>query len=257
MLESLKLFDRFLRSGSCWTRYGLTVLAVPIPDTHLENIYVEKFSKIFTPDVVVLLSHYLEGDNTFKDCRVVPPTLLTRPASLSTSSSYKYDLRMAAEAIRRLTSRGVESRLALSVTLKGRWTVLKAGQPADFLSECVYDPTTESFGSYTEVCEDSSFSAVIQYESGAYGALYYSQTDGRVFTYDNYTTFAEKICRVKLPEYTFRIGLIAYDVDYDDSTNVCDKINSRGAFNRTCVLASVTPYIEGFYDSEETCRSYQ
>ncbi|KAH7942864.1 hypothetical protein HPB52_002041 [Rhipicephalus sanguineus] len=106
---------------------------------------------------------------------------------------------MAAESIRRMTSRGVEARFALTVTMKGRWTVLKAGQPTDFLSECVYDPSAESFGSVTEVCEDPSFSYEIHNKSGVYGELYYNQADGRVFSYDSLFSFIPKGRVTSLP----------------------------------------------------------
>ncbi|KAH7942954.1 hypothetical protein HPB52_002729 [Rhipicephalus sanguineus] len=65
-------------------------------DEHLESDQTAPgigfaYRKIFTPNIVVIISHYLEGDNTFKDCRVMPPTVLTRPPALG-NSSYKHDL---------------------------------------------------------------------------------------------------------------------------------------------------------------------
>ncbi|KAH7942859.1 hypothetical protein HPB52_002036 [Rhipicephalus sanguineus] len=93
------------------------------------------YKNIYEPDILVLLSHYVEGDNTFKDCRVVPPTMLTRPVFPSSNISYRYDL----------------------------------------------------------VCKDPSFSVEIHNKSGVYGALYYNQADGRIFTYDSTTAFIEKV----------------------------------------------------------------
>ncbi|KAL3197214.1 hypothetical protein MRX96_014825 [Rhipicephalus microplus] len=130
----------------------VTVFTAPPGVNTLEDLYVDYFSHFFKPDIIVIRSHYLEGDNTFEDCRVVPPTMLRMPPLLTTNSSYTDDMSTAAETIKRLVERGVDTQWALSVTMKGRWNTLKPGQPAAFLSECVYDPSAESFGSYSELC---------------------------------------------------------------------------------------------------------
>ncbi|KAH6943600.1 hypothetical protein HPB50_024787 [Hyalomma asiaticum] len=92
VLQNLKLLDGYLISHRTQDKSCLTTFAGPAANTALEKIYAEKFSKIFTPDIVVILSHYVQGDNTFKDCRVVPPTMLSRPRALGANSSYKSDL---------------------------------------------------------------------------------------------------------------------------------------------------------------------
>ncbi|KAL1427302.1 hypothetical protein MTO96_017591 [Rhipicephalus appendiculatus] len=247
MLESMKLLDRFLIGLRNVVTYCYTVLAIPIPDSNSENIYVEKMLKFFTPDVLVLLSHYVKGDNTFKDCRVMPPTMLTRPASLSSNSNYNYDLRMAAESIRRMTARGVQARFSLTVTMKGRWTVLKAGQPADFLSECVYDPSAESFGSYKEVCEDTNFRGAYHNKSGVYGMTYYNPVDGRVFSYDSNQALIDKMCRVRSQEYNFSINIFAYDVGYDYFPDVCHNVDLLRPFYRLYRLLFLHIYLERSY----------
>ncbi|KAL1462034.1 hypothetical protein MTO96_043257, partial [Rhipicephalus appendiculatus] len=150
MLESLKLVDGFVRSKEKWPKACRTVVAVPTPDTNLEDVYIEVFPKMFTPSVVVILSHYVQGDNTFQDCRVVPPIMLTRPDLLTTSSNYKFDMNSAARSIEKMIARGMDAIWALSVTMKGRWTKLKAGQPVGFLSQCEHDPSAESFGRYAD-----------------------------------------------------------------------------------------------------------
>ncbi|KAL3197212.1 hypothetical protein MRX96_014823 [Rhipicephalus microplus] len=200
--------------------------------------------KIFTPDVVVMLSHYAEGDNTFEDCRVVPPTMLQRPISIFSNSSYKNDMHKAADTLRKLTIQGVVASWALSVTMKGRWSVLKPGQPADFLSECVHDPSAESFGSYTEVCENPDFSGILNYKTGVRGTLYYSRSDGRMFSYDNDTTFVEKLCRVRVLQLTFAIGVVAFDIDYDDYSTICGELNQYRAFTRLYTLVDILDYFK-------------
>lgn len=231
------------RAGKC-----RTVFVGPSAGKNLANTYFETFSNIFTPDIVVLLSHYVEGDNTFEDCHVVPPTILSRPVTLSTNSSYKHDMHRAADEIRKLTKLGLVASWALSVTMKGRWTVLKAGEPADFLSKCAHDPEADSFGSYAEVCENPEFSSDIKYMTGIRGSAFHRQSDGKMFSYDNSSTLVGKLCRVRVSQLSFAFGIVAFDVDYDDVGNVCSKLNRYGAFTRLFYLQDLLVYFENIFD---------
>ncbi|KAL3197244.1 hypothetical protein MRX96_014852 [Rhipicephalus microplus] len=86
------------------------------------NSFARSRRKVFTLSVVVILSHYVQGNNTFQDGHVVPPIMLTRPDSLAASGNYKFNMNSAAESIERLIARGMDAVWALSVTMKGRWT---------------------------------------------------------------------------------------------------------------------------------------
>ncbi|KAL1427311.1 hypothetical protein MTO96_017599 [Rhipicephalus appendiculatus] len=185
-----------------------------------DTIYVEAFSKIFTPNIVVILSHYAEGDSTFEDCRVVPPTMLQRPASMSTNSSYKHDMNKAAHTLRMLDIRGLVASWALSVTMKGRFTVLKPRQPLDFLSECEHDPQQRSFGSYTEICNDGAFREDVHYKTKVRGTIFHSTVQNLLFSFDTGTTLVEKLCSIRVLQVTFPIGVVAFDIDYDDFGNI-------------------------------------
>ncbi|XP_075740084.1 uncharacterized protein LOC142786337 [Rhipicephalus microplus] len=230
----------------------VTVFALPPADPKIEDAYAEHFLYSYTPSIVVIISHYLEGDNTFEDCRVVQPAMLKRPPLLTTNSSYTYDMSTAAETMRKLVERGVNSQWALSVTMKGRWNTLKAGQPAAFLSECVHDPAAESFGSYTEVCQDPSFINGSRYKAGAYGPLYYNRSDGRTFTFDNETTHVDKLCKVRAQQGSYAFGVAAYDVDYDDFSNACSSTNYFGKFSRLFCLKGLLKYTkDGFREPEK------
>ncbi|KAL1427329.1 hypothetical protein MTO96_017617 [Rhipicephalus appendiculatus] len=189
----------------------------------------------------------MEGDNTFKDCHVVPPTLLSRPAKISTNTSYKYDLHRAADVIRTLTKRGVVASWALSVTMKGRWTVLKAGQPAEFLSQCVHDPKAEPFGSYAEMCENPGFTRLVENKT-IYGSAFHRESDGRMFSYDDSSSLVEKLCRVRVLQLSFAFGIAAFDVDYEDFGNVCNELNRFGAFTRLYNLIDLLEYFEKVFD---------
>ncbi|XP_070380398.1 uncharacterized protein [Dermacentor albipictus] len=242
MLESLKMLHEFSISQRSQGKSCLIVFAGPAADTRLENIYFEKFSKIFTPDLVVILSHYGQGDNTLQDCHVMPPTVLTRPPALGTSRGYKEDLRTAADTISRLTARGVNASWALSVTMKGRWTVLKAGQPPNFLSLCEHDPAAESFGSYTDVCDDPDFDYDFYYNSTVHGSLVRGLSNGQMFSFDNDTMLLEKLCRVKAQYLSVTFGIAAFDVDYDDFLDICS--NYFEEFSRIWTLKDLVDFFE-------------
>ncbi|KAL3197243.1 hypothetical protein MRX96_014851 [Rhipicephalus microplus] len=193
-------------------------------------MYIDLFPKIFTPSVVVILSHYVEGDNTFQDCRVVPPTMLTRPDALTTNSNYKFDL----------------------VTIKGRLTKLKAGQPVDFLSECEHDPSAESFGKFTEACLDPSFTYETQSQSGLEGALYYNKVDGRILSFDNHTNFVKKLCKLRALHLSFAYGIAGYDVDYDDYNAICHSVSVFKPFTMVFTLTLLRDYVRAvFNDASE------
>ncbi|KAL1427101.1 hypothetical protein MTO96_017709 [Rhipicephalus appendiculatus] len=200
MLESLKLIDGFVRSKGAWPKTCHTVVAVPTPDTGLEDVYLEIFP------------------------------------------SYKFDLNSAAESIEKLIARGMDAVWALSVTIKGRWTKLKVGEPVDFLSECEHDPSAESFGRYVVACEDPSFSYKNDSKSEVVGALYYNKMDRRILSFDNNTSLVLKLCRLRAQHLTFAFGIAAYDVDYDDYSGVCHSRFVYGYFT-VLVLSILQDYV--------------
>ncbi|KAL3202364.1 hypothetical protein MRX96_042529 [Rhipicephalus microplus] len=214
MLEGLKLIDGFVKGKKEWPKKCRTFLAVPTPDTSLEDVYLKVFP----------------------------------PASLTTKGSYRFDLNSAAESIERLIARGMDATWALSISMKGRWTKLKAGQPVDFLSECEYEPSAESFGRYADTCEDPSFSNVTYYKSGVHGSLYYNKEDGRILAFENNTDIVQKFCGLRAQHLTFAYGVVAYDVDYEDYSDDCDSVSVLGKFTRVFTLTLLRDYVRIVFD---------
>ncbi|KAL1444929.1 hypothetical protein MTO96_045307, partial [Rhipicephalus appendiculatus] len=132
---------------------------------------------------------------------------------------------------------------ALSVTIKGRWTKLKAGEPVDFLSECEHDPSAESFGRYADACEDPSFSYKNDSKSEVVGALYYNKMDRRILSFDNNTNLVLKVRMLRAQHLTFACGIAAYDVDFDDYSGVCHSESVYDYFTNVFTLAVVRDYV--------------
>ncbi|KAL3197208.1 hypothetical protein MRX96_014819 [Rhipicephalus microplus] len=106
----------------------MLVFAAIVPNDAWANFYTNEFSKLW-PLLFISLGHYDNGDNTFVDCHVMPPTVLSRPALVSSeNSSYGYDLNMAVTAFDALAATDTSTIWATSVTMKGRWTVLEQGE---------------------------------------------------------------------------------------------------------------------------------
>ncbi|XP_070380445.1 uncharacterized protein [Dermacentor albipictus] len=135
-----------------------------------------------------------------------------------------------------MATRGVSAVWAISVTMKGRWTVLDAGDSPGFLSRCVYDPAAESFGSYAEVCNDPKFGQEYNYSLQLHAAQFYSATDRRLLSFDDEVALGQKLCTIKAQHTSIDIGIAAFDLDYEDFSNACASTSWGGRFSRLRAL---------------------
>ncbi|KAH8037990.1 hypothetical protein HPB51_020510 [Rhipicephalus microplus] len=210
-LDLLRIISDFSDYQRLRGRLCLMVLAAGVPNDAWAEFYAARFSPLW-PFIFISVGHYDKGDNTFTDCHVMPPTVLSRPAEVAAeNSSYEYDLTSAAAGFDRLVIAGDSSIRATSVTMKGRWTVLEEGEQAQFLATCVHDPSAESFGEvakawnlystayikrqdfetipFLQVCEDPSFEPMSR-NSQLYGTLTYNIS--HVFAFDDEAAFQQK-----------------------------------------------------------------
>ncbi|XP_037570474.2 uncharacterized protein LOC119452325 [Dermacentor silvarum] len=192
--------------------------------------------KTVWPHIFIGLGHYVNGDNTFTDCCIMPPTVVMRPAQVATdNSSYQHDLAMVVGSFDMLTSNSTPPVWAISVTMKGRWTVAEAEETPNFLSRCVHDPSAESFGNIAQVCNDPDFERVVN-DLQLHSTLTYGDNHSRVFSYDDEYAFREKLCRLKAEHTSIEFGIAVFDLEYEDFSNSCSFANSRGAFSRLKLL---------------------
>ncbi|XP_077490078.1 uncharacterized protein LOC144100990 isoform X3 [Amblyomma americanum] len=133
------------------------VFAASFPDDTWAAYYADQFKNVFQPDLFIAHGHYLEGDNSRADCRVMPPTALTAPQG--GGSSYEHDMvcndpnfagRFAYSqqeaSMQALHSR---ERLILSydneVGLCKKLCTVKARQPSRYFGVAVFDLDYEDF----------------------------------------------------------------------------------------------------------------
>ncbi|KAH7950242.1 hypothetical protein HPB49_021552 [Dermacentor silvarum] len=198
--------------------------AAVVPNTVWASFYVGAFAKTVWPHIFIGLGHYVNGDNTFTDCCIMPPTVVMRPAQAMVVGSFDM-----------LTSNSTPPVWAISVTMKGRWTVAEAEETPNFLSRCVHDPSAESFGNIAQVCNDPDFERVVN-DLQLHSTLTYGDNHSRVFSYDDEYAFREKLCRLKAEHTSIEFGIAVFDLEYEDFSNSCSFANSRGAFSRLKLL---------------------
>ncbi|XP_054923945.1 uncharacterized protein [Dermacentor andersoni] len=256
----LKVMDRLLDSQRARGQRSLTVFAGPLPEDDWSRALARHFSKLrFHPDLLIVLGHYQFGDNTIKNCTVMPPTRHPDDAPTdNVAKAYHYDLSNGPFSLREFYASNGVSQGLLTVTMKGRWTEPKTRDAMDFFSPCLYDPSSESFGSYTEVCKHTRYAAQLKYSPSHYAMLAHHATDARAFAYDNEDGLRDKLCRVKRDVDDVNFGIAAYDVDYDDYGNHCASLNMYGPHSRLKALRRIVDYFRSLVSNafdERACTS--
>ncbi|XP_037572193.2 uncharacterized protein LOC119454297 isoform X2 [Dermacentor silvarum] len=219
-ISTLKEIDSLLETRRQLGKVLISVLAIPDPELDWSLEFAIYFSDVgFTPSMVISLGHYRFGDNTVKNCVIMPPT--RHPFDLppdDIARDYNYDLSTAVFSIRELYHKRASSRGLVSVTMKGRWTVPMSPDHVDFFSRCLSDPSSKSdFGSYTELCS------------------------------------------AKDQDRELKFGIAAYDIDYDDYENQCGFLNKYGRHSRLKQLKMIIDYFRtqsGPPFNEEACRVF-
>ncbi|XP_037523758.1 uncharacterized protein LOC119400952 [Rhipicephalus sanguineus] len=259
-IAMLKKLDDLLESQRALGHSAITVFTAPFPESDWSLALARYFTKVrFNPDLLIMLGHYPFGDNMIQDCIVMPPTRHPDDAAPDyVLKNYSYDLSNGAFSLREFYANDGSSHGMLSVTLKGRWTEPKTRDAMDFYSPCIYDPSEESFGSYTEVCRHSRYVSWLDYSFSHYAMLARHATKKRAFAYDNEEGIYDKLCKVKEDVQDVSFGIAAYDVDYDDYGNQCESLNLYGRHSRLKALRSIVDYFRTLFDeqfSERVCTS--
>ncbi|XP_077490937.1 uncharacterized protein LOC144101677 [Amblyomma americanum] len=213
-----------------------------VPQNHAE-FYALRMRSVYTPTLFISQGHYAFGDNTVPGCKVFPPTMLLKPAA---SQDYSYDLTDAVSALQRIQETGASTKLLVSFSMKGRWTVVKPSFPLELSSECYADQSAKPFGTYVEVCTDAGLAKRLNYVQKVEAMYTYDRAHRTMFVYDNEEGLCRKMCQLKSQNDRLKFGIAIYDLEYDDYNNSCSDLNIYGAFSR---LKMVRKVVEHFRSS--------
>ncbi|XP_049513980.1 uncharacterized protein LOC119431742 [Dermacentor silvarum] len=117
LLSILEALSQIMDEKSRVVRPSYTILATPVMPGPWTEVIIDRFKRMYVPDIVVSLSHYFYEDRDLADCVMVPPTFLKSPPA----RDYIYSMETSHESIRVLLSSGLNTSMAVSVAMFGRW----------------------------------------------------------------------------------------------------------------------------------------
>ncbi|KAH7960694.1 hypothetical protein HPB49_022350 [Dermacentor silvarum] len=224
------------------------VLGAVSPTDAWNRYYSTKFQSTFKPDLFISLGHQLRGDPEKSRCIATPPAILEKPMG----SPDGHDMHDAARALAFIASQAGGPRLSISVSMKGRWSVLQPNVRAEVFAPCVTSNQGPFYGSYTEVCDTPPFSNDLMTEVQRYAARTFDQATRRMFVFDNEQTLCTKLCLVKANYTKVEFGVAVYDLDYEDDDDTCLSLNLLGAYSRLQTVSTVQRYLASqFTDSSK------
>ncbi|XP_070380771.1 uncharacterized protein [Dermacentor albipictus] len=203
--------------------------------------------RIFTPTGVVVLGHLSYSDSTRSDCIIMPPVNFVDPRAQNPDIRYGHSMRDAVLAAACLWGRNVRTSMSLSVTMQARRYKLKdgiEGQPP-FYSDCETGAYEQRITAQ-EICYDpnSGYSRNINYNDTFQSPITYDHADGFAITFENRVSLREKICDAWAPAAAdIRLGLAAYDVNYDRRSTRCDPEWINGTWSRLRFLLRLHDFL--------------
>ncbi|KAH7960695.1 hypothetical protein HPB49_022351 [Dermacentor silvarum] len=200
---------------------------------------MDEFKNTFKPDLFISLGHQLRGDPEKRRCIATPPAILEKPMAYPD----EHDLHDAARALVSISSEAGGPRLSISVSMKGRWSVLQPNVRAEVFAPCVTSNQGPFYGSYTEVCDTPPFSNDLMTEVQRYAMRTFDKATRRMFVFENQQTLCKKLCLIKANYTKVEFGVAVYDLDYEDADDTCSLLNLLGAYSRLQTVSTVQRYL--------------
>ncbi|XP_065301619.1 uncharacterized protein [Dermacentor albipictus] len=231
-----------------WPRTFLGIYQRYEPVCDAISTYIKN---IFTPTGIVLLGHLSYSDNTRSDCVIMPPVNLFNPRGQNPGILYGHCMSDAVEAAACLWKRNVRISMSLSVTMQARRYKLKDGIEGEpqFYSDCETGAYEQRITAQ-EICEkpNSGYSTNINYDDTLQSPITYDHADGFAITFENRVSLREKICDAWATPATpsaadMRLGLAAYDVNYDRRSTKCDPEWINGTWSRLRFLLRLHDFL--------------
>ncbi|KAL3185812.1 hypothetical protein MRX96_028698 [Rhipicephalus microplus] len=64
-----------------------------------------------------------------------------------------------------------------------------------------------------------------------------------MFVYETEKSLGRKLCFAKSNLTKVEFGVAAYDLDYEDSENICEDQNPKGAYSRLQIVSTVLKFL--------------
>lgn len=206
-----------------------------------EKIYrsIEKALKDLKTELVVLRTHLDTGSDevgTKKGCTITGSTVWERPV-IKNHPSIKDTLDYVRK---RKTSFDRSTRLAISVSLAGRWyKSLTGGKSRSAYvvgAKCQpLDPgIVTQLDSQITACTEETYEAHAAMDKLHEVMTTYDEIAGLAFIFENEMTLFSKVCKAQNAAKGMRpIGLAVFDTELDDWANACKNWNKFGSFTLT------------------------
>ncbi|KAL1413903.1 hypothetical protein MTO96_007952 [Rhipicephalus appendiculatus] len=236
---ALKALDIGVQKARASGNTSYIVLGAVSHTDEWNDYFKSKFGGVFTPDLFISVSHQFHGDPERSSCVATPPTILKRPQSVYDT----HDLYDATRALASIASVAGGPWLSLSVSMRGRWSMLLTTSQARIFSACETHSPGPYFGSYAEVCNTPPFSSNIVYEFQYYTSRTFDPGTRRMLVYEDEESLRQKLCFAKANYTKVAFGVAIYDLDYEDADNTCVNQNFKGAYSRLQTASTVANYL--------------
>ncbi|XP_075526589.1 uncharacterized protein LOC142558327 [Dermacentor variabilis] len=246
LLKSLKELGSWMNTRRTPVRAAHTILAMNFDPYFLEFMRKENF----VPDIFVSLGHFFHNDQAFPKCFIVPPTYLRYPAE----TTYPISMPTAHDHIRQYRAAGINSTMAVSVTMYGRWYKPMWADPAvvdkpgnyGVRHRCTFTGRESQLGSILELCTNKT-SKTTYYDVEEHATLMYNKEQQFSFVYDDPVSLRYKLCTCKREMIGYKYGVAIYDMEGADDYGVC----GNGTFFRLKDLRSTLDFIRDKFTSQE------
>ncbi|XP_072140284.1 uncharacterized protein [Dermacentor andersoni] len=205
LFRVLRQYQRQRDAGRPYLLGGIVYAVRMLPSYNKQQLdMIDHIVKDFKVDMLVATTHMEETYQYTFECRITGPT----------TWDHKYDSHELPiiDVIKRLSDRGyldLNIPVAVSFTLKGFWyrpeknvheVYFAPGKPCGYI---VGDPTV---GSYTEVCENTTYqSHMTTFEEGHFFNYTFCREYDRTFVFDTLSSITQKVGEDMLPTHVHQI----------------------------------------------------
>ncbi|XP_049523502.1 uncharacterized protein LOC125945562 [Dermacentor silvarum] len=237
LFRVLRQYQRQRDAGRPFLLGGIVYAVKMLPSYNREQLDIfDHIVKDFKVDMLVATTHMEQTYQYTLDCKITGPTTWDK----------KYDPHELpiADVIKQLSDRrylDLDIPVAVSFTLKGFWYKPEKNEDdSDFApgKPCGYIVGGETFGSYTEVCENTTYrKQMTSIEEGHFFNYTFYREYDRTFVFDTLSSITQKVVLAHRAHRGLSFAL--FDIDYEDVFDQCPG-NLYGAFDRVAAVRWLT-----------------